>query len=215
MKPSKAWLLVLSLVLLSIVSLTGCGAKPGAPAAGKQDKPKQWSAPPAMSIDPAKKYSAEVTTSKGVFTMELFADTAPKTVNNFVFLSKEGFYDGVTFHRIVKGYIIQSGDPTATGMGNPGYRFEDELGGGRKYEEGVVAMANSGRDTNGSQFFIGSGPNVAGLNAQPNYTIFGKVVSGMETIRKIDATPTKASSRGELSVPTEEVVIKSIKINVK
>ncbi len=215
---------MITLSLFALVGLTaGCGGKTepnhaggGAQPNAPQEETKkklQWDNPPEMTIDPSKKYKATFQTSKGSFTVELFADTAPKTVNNFVFLAKEGFYEGVTFHRIVPGYIIQSGDPTGTGMGSPGYQFEDELGGGRKYETGIVAMANSMKaDTNGSQFFICTGENSKALNSQPNFTIFGKVIEGMDNVLKIDAVPTKRDARGELSKPTEQVTIDSITI---
>lgn len=175
---------------------------------------KSWDNPPAMEIDVNKSYEAEVTTSKGTFTIELFAKDAPKTVNNFVFLSKQGFYNDVIFHRIMESFMIQTGDPQGTGMGGPGYQFEDEKT-DYKYEPGIVAMANSGTNTNGSQFFICTGADSDFLNSQPNYTIFGKVTKGMDVVKQIAATPVEADARGELSTPTETVQIKEVKITEK
>ncbi len=160
-----------------------------------------------MKIDPNKTYKATVTTSKGTFTIELFAKDAPKTVNNFVFLAKEGFYNDVVFHRIIQSFMVQTGDPEGTGRGGPGYKFEDELGSKHQYEPGIVAMANSGKNTNGSQFFICTGEDSKSLNTRPNYTIFGKVTEGMETVQAIAATPVEQGSE-----PTEKVVIQSVAI---
>ncbi|MNI56052.1 putative peptidyl-prolyl cis-trans isomerase [compost metagenome] len=164
-----------------------------------------------MEIDTNKSYSAELTTTKGTFTIELFAKEAPKTVNNFVFLSRQGYYDNVIFHRIIESFMIQTGDPTGTGMGNPGYKFEDEKT-NYTYEPGIVAMANAGPDTNGSQFFICTGEDSVGLNSQPNYTIFGKVTDGMDVVKQIAATPVDVGPGGETSSPTETIQIKEIKI---
>lgn len=174
---------------------------------------KQYASPPEMTIDAAKSYKAVVHTNKGDFTMELFAQSAPVTVNNFVFLSKERYYDDVVFHRIIESFMVQTGDPTGTGMGGPGYKFKDELNSPHKYEPGIVAMANAGPDTNGSQFFICTGKDSEYLNRMPNYTIFGKVTEGMDTVMKIASTPVAAHNKiDERSVPTERVVIASIDI---
>ncbi|MNE25871.1 putative peptidyl-prolyl cis-trans isomerase [compost metagenome] len=220
--------LVLTLILLITTALLigGCGTNKAAtekpandqasnnqteqttPAA---DQTKQWDNPPAMEIDTNKSYSAELTTTKGTFTIELFAKEAPKTVNNFVFLSRQGYYDNVIFHRIIESFMIQTGDPTGTGMGNPGYKFEDEKT-NYTYEPGIVAMANAGPDTNGSQFFICTGEDSVGLNSQPNYTIFGKVTDGMDVVKQIAATPVDVGPGGETSSPTETIQIKEIKI---
>jgi cyclophilin family peptidyl-prolyl cis-trans isomerase len=225
----KSRLNVLVLLSVSFVLLSGCASSgTGTTSAGTSAaptsslepsvsaKPKQWSKAPEMKIDPKKSYEAEMTTSKGNFTIQLFANEAPKTVNNFVFLAKEGYYDNVTFHRIIKSFMIQTGDPLGNGSGGPGYRFEDELKTPYKYEEGIVAMANSGANTNGSQFFICTGPDAAiSLNANPNYTIFGKVTAGMENVQKIADTPVKMnpnSNDRSPSTPTEKVTINSITI---
>lgn len=175
---------------------------------------KSWAKPPAMQIDKNKKYEAEVKTSKGSFTIELYAKDAPLTVNNFVFLSKEGFYKGVVFHRILETFMIQTGDPTGTGAGGPGYSFEDEKT-SYKYEPGTVAMANAGANTNGSQFFICTGADSDYLNQTPNYTIFGKVTKGMDVVMQIAKTPVEVGPSGEESTPTEKVTINDVKITEK
>ncbi|HLI08316.1 MAG TPA: peptidylprolyl isomerase [Ktedonobacteraceae bacterium] len=142
---------------------------------------KRYSAPPAMQIDTKKKYHALIKTNKGNIELELNPTEAPQTVNNFVTLARDGFYDGVTFHRVVPGFVIQGGDPTGTGRGGPGYQFKDEPV-GRPYKAGTVAMANAGPNTNGSQFFICL-EDQPGL--PPNYTIFGDVTIGMNVVRSI------------------------------
>ncbi len=141
---------------------------------------KQWNSAPDMVIDPAKRYTATMSTSMGDLVIALDAVQAPKTVNNFVFLAREGYYDGVIFHRIIQGFMCQGGDPTGTGRGGPGYKFGDELPRPGQYEVGSVAMANAGPNTNGSQFFIVSGPSGVGL--PPQYSLFGKVVKGLEIV---------------------------------
>lgn len=142
-----------------------------------------YDAYPPMTIDPGKKYFATFKMAKGgEFVVELFPDKAPKTVNNFVFLANEGYYNGTTFHRVLEDFMAQGGDPTGTGMGGPGYEFENEDSDLTFDQEGVVAMANAGRDTNGSQFFITFGPQEY-LNG--GYTIFGRVIEGMDVVRSI------------------------------
>ena len=143
----------------------------------------EWKNPPEMQIDPAKTYKAVIETSRGVIEVELSPQHAPKTVNNFVFLAKEGFYDDVSFHRVIKNFMIQGGDPTGTGRGGPGYKFEDEVKENPlKHETGVISMANSGPNTNGSQFFITHSPQPH-LNGR--HTVFGKVVSGQDIVDAI------------------------------
>ncbi|MGG1550958.1 peptidylprolyl isomerase [Paenibacillus ferrarius] len=174
---------------------------------------KTYKVPPAMTIDTSKKYQAQVHTNKGDFTIEMFADTAPMTVNNFVFLSRQGFYNDVIFHRIIKSFMIQGGDPTGTGRGGPGYSFEDELKTSYTYEPGIVAMANAGPNTNGSQFFICTGEDSRALAQFPNYTIFGKVTEGMDTVLAIADVPVEQQDNyNENSKPTEKVVIQGIDI---
>jgi cyclophilin family peptidyl-prolyl cis-trans isomerase len=133
-------------------------------------------------------------------------------VNNFVFLAREGFYDGVKFHRVIKTFMIQTGDPTGTGTGGPGYRFADELPPRHSYEPGIVAMANAGPNTNGSQFFICSGPDARNLDRYPNYTQFGRVVEGMDVVTALASVPVGPAFRGEMSRPLEEIRIESVTI---
>jgi cyclophilin family peptidyl-prolyl cis-trans isomerase len=157
-------------------------------------------------IKKGKKYTATMKTEAGDITIELAADKTPNTVNNFVFLSQKGFYDGVIFHRTIPGFMIQGGDPTGTGMGDPGYKFDDESFTG-EYKRGTIAMANSGKNTNGSQFFIMH----ADYALPPNYVIFGAVTSGLEAVDKIATAKTKAG--GEGSSPEKPVKILSVTIN--
>jgi peptidyl-prolyl cis-trans isomerase B (cyclophilin B) len=143
----------------------------------------KWSSPPEMQIDQDKKYKAQMETSKGKIELELYPEHAPKTVNNFVFLSREGFYNEVSFHRVISNFVIQGGDPTGTGRGGPGYSFEDELKDNPLiHERGVISMANSGPNTNGSQFFITHSPQP---HLDGNHTVFGKVIQGLEVVDKI------------------------------
>ncbi len=140
----------------------------------------QWSKPPEMEIDPKKKYFAEIETDKGTIEVEFFPQHAPKTVNNFVFLARQGFYDGVKFHRVISNFVIQGGDPTGTGMGGPGYKFEDEVKSNpNKHERGSLSMANAGPGTNGSQFFIAHSPQP---HLDGKHTVFGKVTKGLEVV---------------------------------
>jgi len=144
---------------------------------------KQWDNPPAMQIDPQKTYRVTIETNRGDLVLELYPEYAPKTVNNFVFLAQEGFYDGVVFHRVINDFMIQGGDPTGTGSGGPGYKFEDEVADNPlKHETRVISMANAGPNTNGSQFFITHSP-------QPHldgmHTVFGKLVEGQEIVNAI------------------------------
>jgi cyclophilin family peptidyl-prolyl cis-trans isomerase len=169
---------------------------------------KQWSSPPPMTIDPSKQYTAIIHTTKGDMTVQLFADETPQTVNNFVFLAHEDFYDNAPFHRIMKDFMIQTGDgQRGNGTGGPGYQFNDEPV-KRDYERGIVAMANRGPNTNGSQFFI-----MHGNRPLPkNYTIFGRVTDGMSVVDAIANTPVRPSPQGEQSVPTEDVRITHVDI---
>jgi peptidyl-prolyl cis-trans isomerase B (cyclophilin B) len=144
---------------------------------------QRWDSPPEMQIDTSKAYMAEIETNKGIVELELYSEHAPKTVNNFVFLAREGFYDGVSFHRVISNFMIQGGDPTGTGSGGPGYSFEDEVEENPlKHERGVISMANAGPNTNGSQFFITHSPQPH-LNGK--HTVFGKVVSSQDIIDSI------------------------------
>jgi peptidyl-prolyl cis-trans isomerase B (cyclophilin B) len=143
----------------------------------------QWAAPPAMQIDADQTYTVSIDTNRGEIKLELYPQHAPQTVNNFVFLAKQGFYDGVTFHRVIADFMIQTGDPTGTGRGGPGYRFGDEFkGNSLRHERGVISMANAGPNTNGSQFFI---THVPTPHLDGRHTVFGKVTSGLDVVDAI------------------------------
>jgi cyclophilin family peptidyl-prolyl cis-trans isomerase len=173
----------------------------------------QWSTPPAMQIDVHKTYDAVFHTNYGNFTIQLFASQSPHTVNNFVFLARHQFYNGDKFFRIIQPFMIQTGDPTNQGTGGPGYQFADELPVKQPYSPGIVAMANAGANTNGSQFFICTGAQSSGLNQSPNYTQFGKVISGMKSVLAIAAVPVTTNPQsGEDSSPTKNAVIESVTI---
>jgi len=167
---------------------------------------KQYDSAPEFVIDASKAHTATLDTSHGEIVIELDSERSPLTVNNFVFLAKEGFYDGVVFHRVIENFMIQGGDPTGTGRGGPGYKFRDEIEGAAEYSRGTVAMANAGPNTNGSQFFIVH--NDTGL--PHSYTIFGKVASGMEAVDSIAGSDTDGSDR-----PREDVTINKVTISEK
>jgi cyclophilin family peptidyl-prolyl cis-trans isomerase len=170
---------------------------------------KSWRQPPEMTVDLARRYTATLRTTHGEIQAELFVEDAPATVNNFVFLAREGFYDGVPFHRIIRGFMVQTGDPTGSGSGGPGYRFQDEPV-RRDYEPGTLAMANAGPNTNGSQFFIVHGDYRGRLPKK--YTIFGRVTAGSDVVGRIASVPVAASGSGEASRPTEPVRIEQVTI---
>jgi len=166
---------------------------------------QQWKQPPAMEIDANKSYVATINTEKyGSFQITLFPKDAPIAVNNFVCLAKAGFYDNTTYHRIIPGFVVQGGDPDGTGRGGPGYRFNDEPI-TKDYLRGIVAMANAGANTNGSQYFVCLGDLRANLTK--NYTIFGEVTTGMDVVDKIAAVPTKAGD-----APVDPVKVTSVTI---
>jgi len=171
---------------------------------GSSPKTQTFDSPPEMIIDPAKRYSAEMVTSKGTMVIALDPAKAPKTVNNFVFLARYHYYDDIFFHRVIPGFVLQGGCPEGSGRGGPGYRFEDELPSKGQYEVGSLAMANAGPNTNGSQFFIISGAD--GVRLPPSYSLFGKVVSGLDVIPVIEAVGTGSGD------PTEKVFIESVTI---
>ena len=178
------------------------------PAAdGSSPKKKAFDGPPPMCIDPGKRYSARIETSLGELVVALDPIAAPQTVNNFVVLARYHYYDGIIFHRIINGFMCQGGDPTGSGRGGPGYRFGDELPKPGQYEIGSVAMANAGPDTNGSQFFLISGP--SGTALPPQYSLFGKVVKGLEVLDAMQRVPTGGGDR-----PKTDVVINSVTISV-
>jgi len=165
---------------------------------------KQYPAPPDLTIDLDKGYTATLDTNHGEIVIELDPARSPQTVNNFVFLARDGYYDGVTFHRVIENFMIQGGDPTGTGSGGPGYKFRDEIEGPGTYSRGTVAMANAGPNTNGSQFFICH----SDVGLPHSYTIFGAVSSGMEAVDSIATTSTDRSDR-----PDDEVVINKVTID--
>ncbi len=145
---------------------------------------KQWDNPPEIQIDTEGNYKVSMETNKGPIEIELYASAAPKTVNNFVFLAQEGFYNGVSFHRVIADFVIQGGDPTGTGTGGPGYRFEDEFDGNpHQHERGSLSMANAGPGTNGSQFFICHSPQP---HLDGRHTVFGKVTKGLDIVDAIE-----------------------------
>ncbi len=173
---------------------------------------KTYTQAPKISIDKNKKYSAVLQTSKGAMKINLFAREAPQTVNNFIFLSREAFYDQTTFHRIVKDFMIQGGDPKGDGTGGPGYTFKNEKV-SRKYLRGTIAMANAGRDTNGSQFFIIH----QDYELKPDYSIFGQInpddAQSLSVLDAIAGTPVGPGANNELSRPLEPVTVQTVKID--
>ena len=174
---------------------------------GEQMSDKIYNAQPTMQIDESKSYTAVIKTNLGDMTVEFFTDDAPVTVNNFISLSKDGYYDNVIFHRVISGFMIQGGDPSGTGHGDygkfPGYEFEDELNNQRPYEKGILAMANRGPNTNGSQFFIMH----VDYPLPYSYTIFGQVVDGFNVIDKIASVETDSADK-----PTTDVVISTVEV---
>ncbi len=171
---------------------------------GSSPKIQNFPAEPPMCIDPEKRYSAHFSTSKGEFIVALDTIKAPKTVNNFVYLARYHYYEGVIFHRIIPGFVVQGGDPTGTGAGGPGYRFEDELPKAGQYQIGSIAMANAGPNTNGSQFFIVTG--ASGVGLPPLYSLFGQVIKGMDVVTAIESVGTSSGKT------KEQVTIESVTI---
>ncbi|MGA1219628.1 MAG: peptidylprolyl isomerase, partial [Ilumatobacteraceae bacterium] len=179
---------------------------------GSAPRQQQFPEAPEMGIDPAKRYTATMSVSiageaAGEIVIALDAVNAPVTVNNFVFLALHHYFDGIIFHRIINGFVCQGGDPTGTGRGGPGYRFDDELPKPGQYQIGSLAMANAGPNTNGSQFFLISGP--SGVQLPPLYSLFGQTVKGLELVERMQNVPTAAGDR-----PTDDVVIESVTISV-
>ncbi len=160
---------------------------------------KQWTTAPEMQIDPKKAYKARMETDKGTMMIELFADKTPKTVNNFVFLAREGYYDNVIFHRVISNFMVQGGDPTGTGRGGPGYKFADEFVSSLKHDkQGILSMANAGPATNGSQFFITHGPTP---HLDGKHTVFGQVVEGLDVLMSIPAR-----DPGNVNAPAVKII---------
>ena len=191
----------------------------GADAPAKAGKPKpQFAGPPPIEIDPKKTYTATMVTSCGTIVIELDADRAPQTVNSFVFLANQGYFDGQYFHRLDTSIdVVQGGDPSGTGGDGPGYAIPDELKGDESYVPGTVAMANSGPNTGGSQFFLITGPNGRNLDGNPAYTIFGKIVEGLDVAERIQALPIvdpDAAAQGDLSGqrPAEAVYLERVRV---
>jgi peptidylprolyl isomerase len=186
----------------------GFGAMSNFPALdGSAPKKQKFDAAPEMGIDPSKRYTATMETSMGTLVIALDPIAAPITVNNFVFLAAQHYYDGVIFHRIIQGFVCQGGDPDGNGRGGPGYKFVDELPKAGKYQIGSLAMANAGPNTNGSQFFLISGPSGVGL--PPAYSLFGQVVKGLDIVEMMQNVPTGPGDR-----PKDDVVIRSVSITV-
>ena len=186
----------------------GFGAMSNFPALdGSAPKKQKFDAAPEMGIDPSKRYTATMETSMGTLVIALDPIAAPITVNNFVFLAAQHYYDGVIFHRIIQGFVCQGGDPDGNGRGGPGYKFVDELPKSGKYQIGSLAMANAGPNTNGSQFFLISGPSGVGL--PPAYSLFGQVVKGLDIVEMMQNVPTGPGDR-----PKDDVVIRSVSITV-
>jgi len=171
---------------------------------GSSEQRQKFDQAPPMIIDKDKTYTATMETSKGTMEIVLDALNAPVTVNSFVYLARFHYYDGIVFHRVIPGFVLQGGDPTGTGAGGPGYRFDDELPKPGRYELGSLAMANAGPNTNGSQFFVISGPD--GVRLPPLYALFGKVVKGLDVVEAINNIGTPSGR------PREDVVIKSVTI---
>ncbi len=168
-------------LMIAVLTMSCSGAVPGAEEKEEAPMQKSYSAPPEMKIDTSKKYTATIETEKGDLVVELFAADVPRTVNNFVFLAREGFYDNVTFHRIIANFMAQGGDPTATGTGGPGYTFADEFT-EHTHVTGALSMANSGPNTNGSQFFITYAPQHH-LNGM--HSVFGQLTEGTDVLKRL------------------------------
>ena len=219
-------LLALTVAVSAIVVAPGASAlsRPAAHAADKIRLPgakvvkqpsvckgyKTYGVPMVDRPQPGKTYAAKVSTNKGDFTITLWPGVAPIAVMSFIFLAQRHYFDGVTFHRVVPGFVVQGGDPTGTGYCGPGYEFKNEPV-HHPYTRGVVAMANAGANTNGSQFFI----MLADNQLPPNYTIFGGVQQGMSAVDAIARIPLKADAQGDLSVPTQKVYMKRVTIQIK
>lgn len=217
----KLWIATILAIVLGAAVIFFVDTKPAAPENKEKDTMKvsdtgkHWDSAPALTIDTNKTYIATIETNKGSMKVNLLPKIAPKTVNNFVFLAKEKFYDGVVFHRIISGFMVQTGDPTGTGMGGPGYKFEDEAV-TQSYVRGTLAMANAGPNTNGSQFFI---VHKDASELPKNYTIFGLIdasdAASLKTLDAIAETPVEESSQGEASKPKEEIKMTSVTIEEK
>jgi len=206
----------LALVLVGGIAILVGGGGSGKAAPKTQGCPKadgssprqtKFTAAPPICIDSTHTYAAEIKTDKGTIDVDLDQKRAPNTVNSFVFLARNHFYDGLTFHRVVPGFVLQGGDPEGTGAGGPGYKFPDELPKAGEYKLGSLAMANSGPDTNGSQFFVISGDQGAKLD--PKYSLFGQVTNGLDVVARIDALGNPDDQSGK---PKEPITMSSVTI---
>jgi cyclophilin family peptidyl-prolyl cis-trans isomerase len=214
---SESFFVRLAILLVAVVALAGCGSSGSAssptPTPGSSTgNTKTFSHPPAMTINPRHSYTATVVTTDGTLTIKLLPQVAPSTVNNFVFLARHHYYDGNLIHRIMKGFMFQTGDPTGTGAGGPGYTIKDEKV-TLPYMQGVVAMANTGQaNSGGSQFFVVLAPKYT--FAKPSYTIFGRVVSGFDVLAKIENAPVQVNpGTGEFSEPVNPVTMQKVTIH--
>ncbi len=174
------------------------------PADHLEERTTKFSNEPELGIDVNKRYTALMSTSKGDITIALAPERAPQTVNSFVYLARHGYYDGLNFHRVIPGFMLQGGCPEGSGRGGPGYKFNDELPPAGRYEIGSLAMANAGPNTNGSQFFIISGQD--GVRLPPQYALFGQVIQGLDVVAAIEAAGSRSGT------PSEEVKINSVRI---
>ncbi|MFA9288879.1 MAG: peptidylprolyl isomerase [Weeksellaceae bacterium] len=213
---NKTVIAIIAILIIALIVLLNQSMKKPTKETKKQTSPSPSAAAPAtakqmekpaMLIDEAKSYTATLQTSAGDITVKLNADKTPITVNNFVYLARNNFYDNTIFHRVIEGFMIQGGDPEGTGRGGPGYRFEDEDFEG-EYKRGIIAMANAGPDTNGSQFFIMHAD--AGL--PPNYVIFGEVTEGLDVVDEIATAPVDMNAMGEESTPVNPVTVEKVTI---
>jgi len=213
---SRGWKAAAGALALLLV-LAGCGGRSPQDVYNNRSPAgqKQWDKPPEMVIDPARRYTATMETSLGTLKFELFADEVPQTVNNFVFLAREGFYDGVTFHRIIKDFMIQGGDPTGTGTGGPGYTIPDEYPVTRSYTRGTLAMARTSEPNSaGSQFFICTGPTCGELDQQPVYVIFGQLIEGDDVLTQLESVEVRQGNSFDPvpSTPVNPPVIRKVTI---
>ena len=178
----RGLLVIVGTIIIGVLLFSAsCGGQAPAPAPTPPPKPKTYSSPPPMVIDMSKQYIATIETQKGKLVLELFAKDVPITVNNFVFLARDSFYDGSTFHRVIPGFMAQGGDPTGTGRGTPGYSFKDEFT-KHTHVAGALSMANAGPNTNGCQFFITYTPQPA---LDGKHTVFGQLIEGMDVLQKL------------------------------
>ncbi len=195
---------LLPAVALTVAALGGCG----------RAAHQSWTAPPPMQLVPGDAYSAVVQTNYGTFSVNLFAAQDPVAVNNFVFLARHGFYNGLHFFRVIKGFMVQTGDPQNIGIGGPGYHFGDELPPPCPYGPGIVAMANAGPNTNGSQFFVCTGATCANLNSDPVYTELGAVTSGQQVVDRIAALPVAANPLNPSEISAPKRVARMIRVTI-